>query len=211
MFAPHESRPIQQLQSRASKVKWRTLVSWYSHGVTSLEVIGVRGLEKLAGELGRLLTSLTELLRFLARSRCDCGSFGILASGGRLTSEFCLESMPGKSSPKKPCNFFMFWKPRPTLDLDPELLTVVALATDGRLSSPGYGASPPYCELPGLKPGESDTSSDESLKKLPKTLVGMTTFCAHGGLLFGDTAVGGCFDIEGILLEEVSRARSSFR
>ena len=98
--------------------------------------MGVRGLEKLAGELGRLLTSFTELLRFLACSRYDCESDGTRASGGRLTSEFCRESKPGNSSPKKPCSFFLL-KFLPILDFEPVLLTVVALAADGRLSSTG--------------------------------------------------------------------------
>lgn len=61
-----------------------------------------------------------ELFRFLCRS-------------GKLVCEFCLESVVLNSSPKNPCSFL--WNPRLMLDFEPELLTVVALATDGRRSS----------------------------------------------------------------------------
>jgi len=55
----------------------------------------------------------------------------------RLTSD---ESLPGNSSPKKPCSFRI--PPLAPLALDPWLLAVVVmLATDGRLSSVKYAAS----------------------------------------------------------------------
>jgi hypothetical protein len=52
----------------------------------------------------------------------------------KLESEFW-RSSPGKSSPKTFCSFL--WKPRLKLDLEPVLLTVVALATEGRRKSWG--------------------------------------------------------------------------
>lgn len=103
--------------------------------------------------------------------------------------------------------------PRLTLDFDPELLTVVALATEGRLSSAGNPmlSSLP---LPGRKPGESAISSDESLKKLPlpKTLDVITApfVLAHEGGV-GEVAVGGLRDMEGILPPDVSSTASCFR
>jgi hypothetical protein len=52
--------------------------------------------------------------------------------------------------------------PRLTLDFDPELLAVVTLATEGRLSSPKYASAGeslafvfPVKPVPGLKPGDN--------------------------------------------------------
>jgi hypothetical protein len=173
----------------------------------------VRGREP-TGEPGRLFRLLPKVLftEFVRPrgTRCDCvsGLRGVV----RLVSEFCRES-PGNSSPKKPWSFL--WNPRLMLDLDPELLTVVALATEGRRSSPGNPivSSLP---LPGRgKPGEScATFSSESLKKLPKMLEGMTVPFAPPALQgggVGDVAVGGFRDMDGILLPEVSKTASSLR
>jgi hypothetical protein len=99
-----------------------------------------------------------ELPRFLVRVDCVSVTYGVL----KLVSEFWRPSV-GKSSPKKFGSFL--WKPR-RLDLDPVLLTVVALATDGRLSSL-RGKPMLSSRLPVLgrtKPGDSwARSSLESL------------------------------------------------
>jgi hypothetical protein len=100
------------------------------------------------------------------------------------------------------------------LDFEPELLTVVALATDGRRSSWGkpIASSLP---LPGLNPGDScPISSAESLKKLPNTLEGIVIDPFEAGrfqLFAGDVAVGGFRDIEGMRLPELSRTERSLR
>jgi len=85
-----------------------SLKSWNSHGVTSL-LCGVRGLEKLAGELGRLIVGarallFDELVRFLGVGAAILEStvplVPYVANGGRLVSEPCRPSL-GSSSPKK--------------------------------------------------------------------------------------------------------------
>ena len=100
------------------------------------------------------------------------------------------------------------------LDFEPELLTVVALATDGRLSSPGKPILSSF-PLPGRKPGEScPISSVESLKKVLNTLDGIVTepfTPGEGHCGVGDVAVGGFREIEGILLPDVSSTARSFR
>lgn len=132
----------------------------------------------------------------------------------KLESEFWRES-PGNSSPKKPCSFLWLWNPLLKLDLEPELLTVVALATEGRLSSGCAGnpmLSSPFLPLPGRKPGDSCAmSSFESLKKLI-TLAGTTEpFVPYNDGRVGDTAVGGFRDIDGILPPDVSSTASCLR
>jgi hypothetical protein len=96
--------------------------------------------------------------------------------------------------------------------LEPELLIVFALATEGLLSSvekPMLSSLP----LPGRNPGDNwAMSSLESLKKLPNTLEGMTEPLPEdqeGGV--GEVAVGGFFEIDGILAPDVSKTASSLR
>lgn len=77
------------------------------------------------------------------------------------------------------------------LDLEPVLLTVVALATEGRLSS--FMGKPMLSSLvlvAGRNPGDDDeTSSFESLKKLLQTLLAILT--PLGGLAQGrDLGIG---------------------
>jgi hypothetical protein len=97
--------------------------------------------------------------------------------------------------------------------LEPVLLTVVALAMDGRLSS--LGKPMPSSWLPGrISRGESwAMSSLESLKKLPQTLAAMeeplVPADAQGGV--GEVAVGGLREIDGMRLPEVSNTASCFR
>lgn len=103
------------------------------------------------------------------------------------------------------------------LDLEPVLLTVVALATEGRLSS--FMGKPMLSSLvlvAGRNPGDDDeTSSFESLKKLLQTLLAILT--PLGGLAQGATwelvveAVGGFRDIDGTRPPEVSKTASCFR
>jgi hypothetical protein len=100
---------------------------------------------------------LSEFPRFLVRVDIASVANGVL----RLVSEFWRPS-EGKSSPKKLGS--LLWKP--LLDLDPVLLTVVALATDGRRSS--FSGKPMLSSrlaVPGrAKPGDSCArSSLESL------------------------------------------------
>jgi hypothetical protein len=71
-----------------------------------------------------------------------------------LVSEFCLlypyllDGSFATSSPKKPCSFFVNFPPM--LPLDPCDDIVVALAIDGRLSSPSPGKPmPPRGAQPG--------------------------------------------------------------
>jgi hypothetical protein len=136
---------------------YHTAGSAYSHGATSLfGAVGVRGLE-LEGDGGPLLTEL-----FLLR-----GSEELDAKGGRvlpcmeLVSESCLLICffkPVYSSPKNPCSFL--WNLPLELDLEPVDDTVVALAIDGRRSSPSGNDIP----LPGAKPGDiCPRFSEESL------------------------------------------------
>ena len=101
------------------------------------------------------------------------------------------------------------------LDLwEPELLTVALLCTDGRRSSWGnpMASSLP---LPGRNPGESWTSSVESLKKLlPNTLDGITDpFVVPDQGVAGEVAVavGGFRDIDGTRPPDVSKTASCFR
>lgn len=105
--------------------------------------------------------SFSEFPRFRVRTDCASGANGVL----RLVSESRRPSA-GKSSPKKFGS--LLWKPLTDLklDLDPELPTVVALATDGRRSSfrgkPMLSSRPPV--LGRAKPGDSCArSSLESL------------------------------------------------
>ena len=191
-----------------------TLESWNSHGVTSDDACGVRGRE-LVGEVGRdwwLLPMV--LLRELPRFRCprtDCESpaYGVF----KLVSDW--RPSAGKSSP----NTFwsLLWKPLPMLDLDPVLLTVVALATDGRRSS--FSGKPMLSSrlpVPGRKPGDGcDTSSLESLKKLLQTPLAMLLPLGtpdHGVTCeLALEAVGGFRDIDGTRPPEVSNTASCFR
>jgi hypothetical protein len=195
-----------------------TLGSWYSHGVTSDDACGVRG-RKLTGEPGLdwWWPLPIVLLRELPRLRCariDCAS--VAYGAFKLVSEFW-RSSAGKSSPKTFCS--LLWKPPLLkLDLDPVLLTVVALATDGRLSS--FSGKPMLSSLlpvPGRpSPGDScATSSLESLKKLLQTLFAMLApFGAedHGAACeLALVAVGGFRDIDGTLAPDVSNTASCFR
>lgn len=165
----------------------------------------MRGRE-LVGEVGRDWCLLPiVLLRELPRLRCGVP---------KLESEFW-RSSAGKSSPKTFCR--RLWKFRPMLDLEPVLLTVVALATDGRLSS--FMGKPMLSSLvpvPGRKPGDDwETSSFESLKKLLQTLLVM--LFPLGAVDQGATcelaleAVGGLRDMDGTRPPEVSRTASCFR
>lgn len=166
-------------------------------------------------EAGRDWKLLPMLLRESPRFRgaridCESPAYGVF----RLVSEFWRPSA-GKSSPKTFCS--RLWKPRLMLDLEPELLTVVALATDGRLSSlSGKPMLSSLLPVPGRQPGEGcETSSLESLKKLLQTLLFMLV--PLGAVDQGATcelaldAVGGLRDIDGTRPPEVSRTASCFR
>lgn len=155
------------------------------------------------------------LLRELPRLRCprmDCvsGAYGMF----KLVSEFWRPSA-GKSSP----NTFwsLLWNPRPMLDLDPVLLTVVALATEGRRSSlKGKPMLSSRLPVPGRKPGEDcETSSLESLKKLLQTPLAMLLplEAEDQGVAWevALVAVGGFRDMAGTLPPEVSSTASCFR
>jgi len=201
-------------EEREIAVQWHqlTLESWNSQGVTSDEAWGVRGRE-LVGETGREcwllpMVLLSELPRLrIGRWLCASGAYG------RLVSEFWRPSA-GKSSPKMFCSFL--WKPRLILDLDPVLLTVVALATDGRRSSlsgkPMLSSRLPFWRR---KPGEGWVrSSLESLKKLLQTLLAMAPplVVDQGAMCeLALEAVGGFRDIDGTLPPEVSNTASCFR
>lgn len=138
----------------------RTCDSWYTHGVTSLfGAAGVRGRE-LEGEGGPSCMSFTELLRF--RELAAFGAYeGTLPPCNELVSDPVLLAdfvKPVYSSPKKPCSFL--WNFPPALDLEPVEETVVALAIEGRRSSPSGNLIP----LPGAKPGDiCPRLSEESL------------------------------------------------
>jgi hypothetical protein len=143
------------------------------------------------------------LLRELPRVRCCVF---------KLVSEFW-RSSAGKSSPNTFCR--RLWKPLPMLDLEPVLLTVVALATEGRLSSfmgkPMLSSRGP---VPGRKAGD-ERSSFESLKKLLQTPLAMLV--PLGAVDQGATwefvleAVGGFRDMDGTRPPEVSKTASCFR
>ena len=134
----------------------------------------------------------------------------------KLPSEFW-RSSAGKSSPNTFCS--LLWKPpRLVLDLEPVLLTVVALATDGRLSS--FMGKPMLSSLlpvPGrASPGEGcETSSFESLKKLLQTLFAMLVpFDAEDQGATCEVAlvpVGGFREMEGTLPPDVSSTASCLR
>jgi hypothetical protein len=136
----------------------------------------------------------------------------------KLVSEFWRPSA-GKSSP----NTFwsLLWNPLPILDLDPVLLTVVALATEGRRSSlNGKPMLSSRLLVPGRKPGEGcETSSFESLKKLLHTPLAMLLLVLFPPLGAEDQgvawveleAVGGFRDMEGTRPPEVSSTASCFR
>jgi hypothetical protein len=92
-----------------------------------------------------------------------------------LVSEFCLlypdlpECSFGKSSPKKPCSFFENFPLM--LPFDPCDDMVVALAIDGRLSSPSPGKPIPPG---GAHPGDTwPRLSLESPKYPPNTELGI--------------------------------------
>lgn len=165
------------------------------------------------GEPERLLKLLPSVLfcefaRFRP-ARSDSVTYGC----GRLVSEFWRESWWGKSSPKTFCSRFLWYPARVPLDLEPVLLTVVALAMDGRLSSLGKPMLSSW--LPRrVSLGDSwAMSSLESLKKLPQTLAAMDEPLApaeaHGGV--GEVAVGGLREMEGMRLPDVSSTASCFR
>jgi hypothetical protein len=109
------------------------------------------------------------------------------------------------------------WNPLPALDLEPELLTVVALATEGRRSS--FMGNPMLSSLapvPGrTKPGDScPTSSLESLKKLLQTLLAMLAPLFpddHGAICeLALEAVGGFREMDGTRPPDVSSTASCF-
>lgn len=104
------------------------------------------------------------------------------------------------------------------LDFDPVLLTVVALATEGRLSS--FNGKPMLSSrlpVPGRKPGDAkETSSLESLKKLLQMPLAMalplgTEEEDQGVTWVVLVAVGGFRDMTGTLPPEVSNTASCFR
>jgi hypothetical protein len=103
------------------------------------------------------------------------------------------------------------------LDLEPELLTVVALATEGRLSSlRGKPMASSLLPVPGRNPGDCGvTSSLESLKKLFHGLFAM--LFPFGVPLQGAAcelalvAVGGLREMDGTLPPEVSSTASCLR
>ena len=131
-----------------------TCVSWNTHGVTSSLLgpgPGVLGLE-LDGEGGPLRSEASFMELFLFRDPLAPGAKGGKLPCIELDSEFCrLPSFCRSlySSPKKLCSFF--WNLPPILDLEPEEDTVLALAIDGRRSSPS-GKVMPLC---GAKPGDT--------------------------------------------------------
>ena len=159
------------------------------------------------------------LLRELPRFRCPCIDCASVAYGVfKLVSEFWRPS-EGKSSPKTFCK--RLWKPPPcllTLDLDPVLLTVVALATDGRRSSlSGNPMLSSLLPVPGrANAGDSSAiSSLESSKKLLQTpLVMFVPFDVEDQGAICEVAllaVGGFRDIEGTLAPGVSNTASCLR
>ena len=111
---------------------------------------GVRGLE-LDGEGGPLRIEVSFMELFLFRCPPIPGAKVGMPLCMELDSEFCLllSSSPLYSSPKKPCSFL--WNLPLTLDLEPEEDTVVALAMEGRRSSPSLVKLIPFC---GAKPGD---------------------------------------------------------
>ena len=100
--------------------------SWYRKGTTSLDGTGVRGLLG-AGESFR--PSAVDTFREL--SLCFVYEFDLCSFPCDL---MLTSSLPGYSSPKNPCSFLCRLA-LTTLPLDPLLLTVVKLASEGRLSS----------------------------------------------------------------------------
>jgi hypothetical protein len=151
-----------------------------------------------------------ELPRFLVGVDWASVAYGVL----RLVSEFWRPSV-GKSSPKKFGS--RLWKP--LLDLDPVLLTVVWLASDGRrLSLSGKPMLSSRLPVPGrAKPGDSwARSSLESLYKLLQALfaaTGVPLLPADQGAVLDEAlvAVGGFRDIDGTRPPVVSSTASCFR
>jgi hypothetical protein len=102
------------------------------------------------------------------------------------------------------------------LDLEPWLLTVVALATEGRLSAlSGKPILSSLLPAPARNPGDCGvTSSLESLKKLFQGLLAMLIpfDVDHGATCeLAPEAVGGLRDIDGTLPPEVSSTASCLR
>lgn len=165
----------------------------------------------LVGEVGLewwLPGVLSELPRFLV-ARVDCAScmYGAL----RLVSEFWRPSA-GKSSPNTFCS--RLWKPLLMLDLDPVLLTVFWLCTEGlRWSLMGIGNPMESSRLPVLgRANDGDRSSLESKKEFHAgfglDMVGVPL--PHGYELALE-AVGGFLDIEGTRWPDVSSTASCWR
>lgn len=176
----------------------------------------MRGRE-LVGEVGRewwLLPMV--LLRELPRFRCPRSDWVSVTYGAvfKLVSEFWRPSA-GKSSPKTFCS--RLWKPlRVILDLEPLLLMVVALATEGRRSScTGKPMLSSLLPVPGrANPGDScATSSLESLKKLLQLAILVPLGVDAQGAIceLALDAVGGLRDMDGTLPPDVSSTASCFR
>ena len=128
--------------------------SWNTHGVTSLLGAGAGLLGRELPGLGALLSlnmaSFMELFRFREPPGAKAG----MPFCSELVSEFCLlypyrpDGSLLMSSPKKPCSFFENLPPM--LPFDPCDEMVVALAIEGRLSSPSPGKPiPPGGAHPG--------------------------------------------------------------
>jgi len=146
--------PSNRSRRQSSSLPILTCGSWNTHGVTSLLGAGAGLLGRELPGLGALLSlsmaSFMELFRF--RGPPDAKADVPFCS--ELVSEFCLlypyrpDGSLSMSSPKKPCSFFENLPPM--LPFDPWDEMVVALAIDGRLSSPSPGKPiPPVGAHPG--------------------------------------------------------------
>jgi hypothetical protein len=119
-----------------------TSAFWYKNGTTSGPGTGVLGRDD-AGDASRVGSVAFEKLRSRVRvwlyERDRLATAAVAAFTVAVLSASA-PSRPGNSSPKKPCSFLK--PPRVALlFLDPVLLAVVMLATDGRRSSLNDSAS----------------------------------------------------------------------
>jgi hypothetical protein len=135
----------------------------------------------------------------------------------KLASELWRPST-GKSSPNTFCR--RLWKPpRLMLDLEPVLLTVCALATEGRRSSPACMGKPMLSSrlpVPGrAKPGDSwARSSVESSKKLLHSAGMLVPLLPDDHGAFSElalVAVGGTREMDGRRPPDVSSTASCLR
>lgn len=144
-----------------------------------------------------------EWLRSLCGRACvyECDRCSLVPVGcARLTSD---ESLPGNSSPKKPCSFRK--PPLMPLAFEPWLLAVVVmLATEGRLSSVKYAASGESVLPAGVarlsevrKPGDSWEPSDKLSVESSKKVIGAGT--GAGGSEGGAEAVPPREPVDGLV------------